>query len=80
MSRSDVALRRARELGDEILTAYARGDVEAGRATLRRLMELENAQRAASASASSCSPATMVVATSGTTVKLEVSPTIAPAF
>jgi hypothetical protein len=78
LSRSDVALRRARELGDEAVTAYARGDADAARAAMRRMSELKEAQRAAAASATACSPAPIVVATSGTTVKLEVSKAIAP--
>jgi hypothetical protein len=81
LSRSDVALRRARELGGDVLAAYARDDVETARATLRRLAELKEAQRLAAASASSCAPARVaqVTPSTATTVKLEISPTIARA-
>jgi hypothetical protein len=78
MSRSDVALRRARELGDEVLAAYARNDVDTARATLRRLAELKESQRIAAATATSCAPLQQVaVASTGTTVRLEIAPTIA---
>lgn len=80
LSRSDVSFRRARELGDETLAAYARNDLDAARASLRRLAELKESQRLAAASATSCAPSQVVLASSSfaTTVKLEISPTIAP--
>lgn len=84
LSRSDVALRHARDVGSDVLAAYARDDVETARAALRRLAELKEAQRLAAVSASSCAPAQVALATpsnatNATTVKLEISPTIARA-
>jgi hypothetical protein len=81
LSRSDVALRRARDVGGDVLAAYARDDVDTARATLRRLAELKEAQRLAAAGASSCAPVRVALATpsTATTVKLEISPTIARA-
>jgi len=81
LSRSDVAVRRARELGDEVMAAYAVGDVDMGRAKLRRLAELKEAQRLVASAATSCTPSAVVVPTSfaATTVKLEISPTVARA-
>ena len=79
LSRADVAVRRGRELGDEVLTAYARGDADGARAARRRLVELREAQRLAAADGSACAPRPTLVATSGVTVKLDVDPKIAPA-
>ena len=56
LSRTDVALRHARVLGDEILGAYGRGDGEAGRAARGRLAELRALQRFASVQATKCTP------------------------
>lgn len=83
LSRSDVALRRAREAGDEALAAYARGDVLAARAARVRLAEIKEAQRLAAADGSSCAarPANTIalLAQPGvTTVKLEVDPRLPP--
>jgi len=81
LSRSDVAFRRARELGDETLAAYARSDLDGARASLRRLAELKESQRLAATSATSCGPNQVIPvasASSATTVRLEISPTIAP--
>lgn len=80
LSRSDVALRRARELGDAIVAAYARDDLDAARAARRRLSELREAQRQAATTAASCAPRVVPVAVPDTTtVKLRVDPNIAPA-
>jgi hypothetical protein len=78
LSRADVALRRAREVGEEALAAYARNDVDAAHASLRRLAELTESQRLAAATATACAPAPPTAVSSGTTVKLEISRTIAP--
>jgi hypothetical protein len=82
LSRSDVALRRAREMGDEALAAYAHGDVPAARAARSRLVEIKEAQRVAAAAGSSCAarPANaLAFAQNGvTTVKLEVDATLPP--
>lgn len=56
LSRSDVALRHARELGDEILAVLARGDGDAARAARGRLAELDESQRVAGADAYRCTP------------------------
>ena len=81
LSRSDVALRRARELGDEATAAYGRGEVGEARAVLRRLAERKEMQRVAAATATSCTPSTVVLSTptNTTTVRLEISKAIAPA-
>ena len=81
LSRSDVALRRARELGDEATAAYGRGEVGEARAALRRLAETKEMQRAAAATATSCTPSAVVLRTptNTTTVRLEISTSIAPA-
>jgi len=72
LSRADVAVRRARETGDEALALYAKGEVERARAARRRLAELREAQRLAAAESTSCAPP-VVVATSGvTTVQMQV--------
>jgi hypothetical protein len=79
LSRSDVALRRARDLGDEALAAYARNDVEAARMARHQLGKLRDLQRAASADAIKCMPraAPLPLASTTTTVKLDVDPRIA---
>jgi hypothetical protein len=81
LSRADVALRRARELGDEILAAYGRDDVDAARGARRRLAELHEAQRQAAMTAASCAPQPRApaLASATTTVKLQIDPNIAPA-
>lgn len=81
LSRSDVALRRAREHGDEAMAAYGRGDVDAARAALRRVAEVKESQRSAAATGTSCAPGAVVrpMPNGTTTVTLQVSPTIAPA-
>ena len=81
LSRSDVAFRRARELGDEATAAYGRGEVYEARAVLRRLAETKEMQRVAAATATSCTPNTVVLPTptNTTTVRLEISKSIAPA-
>lgn len=81
LSRSDVALRRGRDLGDEILAAYGRDDLEGARGARRRLAELHEAQRQVAMTASSCAARTMTsvpVATGTTSVKLQIDPNIAP--
>lgn len=79
LSRSDVALRRAREVGEELLAARARDDGTAADASLRRLSELKETQRLAAASAMSCAPRAVPLVSSTTTVKLSVDRNIAPA-
>ena len=82
LSRSDVALRRARETGDEVLGAYARGDVDGARAARHRLLEIRQAQRLAAAEGTSCTPGAAVAQApvpGATTVKLQIDPKIAPA-
>ena len=80
LSRSDVALRRARELGDEILAALTRGDGDAARAARGRLVELDESQRVAGADAYRCTPKPLSPAQlalgNATTVKLEIDPRI----
>jgi hypothetical protein len=80
LSRSDVALRRARELGDEALAAYGRGEVDEARAGLRRVAEMKEVQRVAASAATSCTPSAVVLPTqtNTTTVRLEIAKTIAP--
>lgn len=80
LSRSDVALRRAREASNEVLGAYARGEVEGARAGRRRLAEIRHTQTLAANEGASCAPPPLQIAKSGsTTVKLEIDPKIAPA-
>lgn len=77
LSRSDAAVRRARELGDDALAAYGRDDVAGARAQMHRLAELRVAQRLAAGDASACTPGALAPVTtpqSGTTVKLEIDP------
>ena len=80
LSRADVALRRARALGDEIFTAYGRGDGDAARAARGRLGELRELQRFASLQATKCtpraSPPLNLVSVNTTTVKVDVDPRI----
>ncbi|MEA2748574.1 MAG: hypothetical protein QOI41_2717, partial [Myxococcales bacterium] len=80
LSRSDVALRRARELGDEILAAYTRGDGDSARAARGRLEELDEAQRLAGADAYRCTPkpiaSSQLVLPNTTTVKVDIDPRI----
>ena len=80
LSRSDVALRHARELGDEAVAAAGRGAVDEARAILRRVAEMKEVQRVAAAAATSCTPhsAVLLTPTNTTTVRLEISKTIAP--
>ncbi len=80
LSRSDVAIRRARELGGEAVAASGRGEVDEARAILRRLAETKEIQRVAAATATSCAPHAVVLLTPThtTTVRLEISKTIAP--
>lgn len=80
LSRSDVAFRRARDLGEEILAAVTRGDVEAARAARGRLVELDESQRVAGADANRCTPKPLspsqLALGSSTTVKVDVDPRI----
>jgi hypothetical protein len=80
LSRADVALRRARALGDEIFTAYGRGDGDEARAARGRLGELRELERFASLQATKCTPsasqAVNLVSTNTTTVKLDIDPRI----
>lgn len=80
LSRADVALRHARGLGDEILTAYGRGDGDAARAARGRLGELRELQRFASLQATKCTPSAAppvnLVLTNTTTVKVDIDPRI----
>jgi hypothetical protein len=75
LSRSDVAVRRARDAGDAALAAYSRGEPEDARALLRRVAEIRDAQRVAARDGAACTPGP-VVAKNGTTVKVEVDPKI----
>ena len=81
LSRADVALRRARVLGDEILAAYARGDRDTARAARGRLAELRDLERFASRQATKCTtttaPAVQLMRTNTVTVKVDVDPNIA---
>jgi hypothetical protein len=80
LSRSDVALRRARELGDEILAALTRGDGDAARAARGRLVELDGSQRVAGADAYRCTPKPLspsqLTLGNATTVKVDIDPRI----
>lgn len=79
LSRSDAAIRRARELGDDALAAYGRDDIAGARAQMHRLGELRVAQSVAARDASVCMPgaaAPVITPQSGTTVKLEIDPRI----
>jgi hypothetical protein len=80
LSRSDVALRRARELGDEIVAALKRGDGDAARAARARLVELDESQRLAGADAYRCTPKPLSPAQlalgNATTVKVDIDPRI----
>jgi hypothetical protein len=79
LSRSDVALRRARETGDETLASYARGDIDRARAARARLVEIKEAQRLAASQGTSCAPAPVQLAANGvTTVKLEIDAKLPP--
>ncbi|MDB4933985.1 MAG: hypothetical protein JWP87_957 [Labilithrix sp.] len=79
LSRSDVALRRARDLADETLAAYGRNDFVAARLARHNLAELREAQRLTAIDATKCTPAPPppIAIPQGTTVKLEVDPRIA---
>ena len=77
LSRSDVALRRAREASDAALGAYGRGDLDTARPARRRLMEAYFAQTLAAKDGASCAPSPVQVAAGTTTVKLEIDPRIA---
>jgi hypothetical protein len=80
LSRSDVAVRRARETGADMLAAYAQNDGETARALRVRLGEIREGQRLAAAEGAACGPQVVVAATPGvTTVKLQIDPKIAPA-
>lgn len=80
LSRSDVALRRARETGGEELAAYARSDTDAAHAAHRRLGEIHEAQRVAASEGSSCAPGPVQLTTNGvTTVRLDIDPRVASA-
>jgi hypothetical protein len=77
LSRADVATRRAKETGDETLTAYGRGELEIARAARRRLVEIRESQRIAARDGASCSAArTPPSEASATTVKVDVDPRI----
>jgi hypothetical protein len=80
LSRSDVALRRARDLGDEILAALARGDGDAARAARGRLVELDESQRVAGADAYRCTPKPLspsqLALGNTTTVTVDIDPRI----
>lgn len=77
LSQADVAARRARETGDEMLAAYGHGEVEAARAARRRLAEIRESQRVAAREGTFCSAArTSVARLSPTTVKVDVDPRI----
>jgi hypothetical protein len=81
LSRSDVALRRARETGDEALAAYMRGDVPTARSARARLVEIKEAQRLAATEGAACTPRPTAVALAQpgvTTVKLEVDARLPP--
>lgn len=79
LSRSDVSLRRARDLGDDILAAYGRADVDAARATRHRLAELREYQRQIALTATSCTPRPIPLpASHETTVSLHIDPNIPP--
>lgn len=79
LSRSDTAVRRARETGEEVLAAYARGDVDTARALRTRLSEIREGQRLAAAESAWCAPPIVVAKAGVTTVKLQIDPRIAPA-
>ena len=87
LSRADVGLRHARALGDEMLAAHARGDVDSVRLALGQLEELRSLTRFASEQATKCAPGGITgtsgvaaaVATSApsvTTVRMDVDPRI----
>jgi hypothetical protein len=79
LSRSDVALRRAREAGAALLAAYQRSDLDAARVARQRLAELREAQRLAAREGAACSaPFVSVARVSSTTVTVAVDPRIAP--
>ncbi len=80
LSRADVATRRARDAGDEMLAAYGRGDLDVARAARRRLGEIRESQRLAARDGASCSASLQQgVRLTPTTVKVDVDPRIAPA-
>lgn len=80
LSRADVATRRARETGDEILSAYQRGDLERARAARRRIAEIRELQRLAAKDGATCAAALgPVPQTARTTVTLLVDPRLPPA-
>ena len=78
LSRADVALRSARTSGDDALAAYARADLEDARAARRRVAELKEHQRIAARDGSACTvQKPVVIATTGTTVRVVIDPNIA---
>ncbi len=83
LSRADVALRHARALGDELLAAVGRGDLESARSARSQLEELRSLTRFAGAQATKCTPATAsasalsLLGTNTVTVKVDVDPHIA---
>lgn len=75
LSRTDVAVRTAKENADAALRAYADNDVDTARDALRKMKEWRQAQRIAARDGSSCSVGAIVVK-SGTTVTMSVDPSI----
>jgi len=77
LSRSDVALRTAREAAEVAAAAHARGDLDAARDAERRVAELREAARLAARDGARCAvDAPKVVAQPGvTTVKVSWGPT-----
>jgi hypothetical protein len=80
LSRADVATRRVRETGDEMLAAYGRGEIDLARAARRRVVEIRESQRVAARDGASCSAARGPIGQQPpTTVKVDVDPRIPPA-
>lgn len=75
LSRTDVALRNAKEMATVALHAYAENDVEAARDARRKMKEWREGQRVASRDGSACAVGAIAVK-SGTTVTMTVDPKI----
>jgi hypothetical protein len=72
LSRADVALRRGRETGEDVLASYRRGELERARAARSRLHEIRDLQRHAAREGAACSAARAAVVPSSTTVTIDV--------
>ena len=76
LSRSDVAIRTAKESADTSLRAYADGDLWVARDSRRKMREWRDAQRLAARDGFSCSASALPVKSGTTTVTMTVDPKV----